>query len=98
MKTLNYLVFATLTFTAAAHADPVADLSAQLSENLNRQFNQISAEMTAQIHVSLENRMAEMFEQFDRKQAATELTVPVPAESAAMQVTATQGITAETVQ
>lgn len=98
MKTLNYLVFATLTFTAAAHADPMADLSAHLSEKLNSQFSQLSAEMTTQIQVSLENRMAEMLEQFDRKQAATELTVPVPAESAGMQVTATQSMTAGTVQ
>lgn len=98
MKTLNYLVFATLTFTAAAHADPVADLSAHLSEKLNGQLNQMSSELTTQVQVSLETRMAEMLEQLDSKLETTDMSQPVTAEPIGLQVTATRNNEAGAVQ
>jgi|GEM_PF-5390333 len=100
MKTLTYLVFATLTFTAVAHADPAADLSANLNEKLNAQFSQMSSELTAQMQLSLENRLAQMIQQFE----TTDETINAESgpvmltEYAAIRVTATQSKTTGSVQ
>ncbi len=98
MKTLNCLIFATFTFTAAAHADPIADLSNHLTEKLNDRFSQMSSELTSDIQVSLENRLAEMVQQVEAKQATPELVQPLPAESVVTEVTVAQHSAAGSVQ
>ena len=90
MKTLNCLIFATITFAATAHADPITDLSTSVTVQLNSKLNQISSEMANELQVSLDNQMSQMIEEF----AASRLE-SVDAEQAASHAPAVIHVTAK---
>jgi len=74
MKTLNCLIFAAVTFTTTVQADPLSELSANVGTQLNSQFEQMSLELTNQLHSAVDQKLEQMLKELQSKAETDELT------------------------